>query len=159
MPKTLVVNGQRVQLEIEGDRFGLHSRPLGRYSAVQTAPGVWSILIGARSYTARVMLAGSSSLVLINGRSYKGEPDEASDFASGAIGPATQRITAVMPGRVVRVLAQVGQSVDAGQGLLVVEAMKMQNEVKARAAGRVTRMCVQEGQTVAAGQLLAVVET
>jgi len=66
------------------------------------------------------------------------------------------RLVAPMPGRVVRVLATVGGDVEAGQGLVVVEAMKMENELKASRKGRVSEVAVQEGQAVDAGALLVV---
>jgi biotin carboxyl carrier protein len=62
-----------------------------------------------------------------------------------------------MPGRVVRVLAAAGDDVAAGQGLVVIEAMKMENEIRAPRAGRVLELGVREGQAVEAGALLAVV--
>ncbi|MBI3663579.1 MAG: biotin/lipoyl-binding protein [Acidobacteria bacterium] len=62
-----------------------------------------------------------------------------------------------MPGKIVRVLAKAGDAVEAGQGLLVVEAMKMQNEIKAPKTGKVEKVLVAEGQTVNAGETLAVV--
>ncbi len=72
-----------------------------------------------------------------------------------ASGPA--RLTAPMPGRVVRVLATEGQEVDTGEGLVVIEAMKMENELKAPRKGQVREVAVQEGQAVDAGALLVVV--
>ncbi|MBI4459929.1 MAG: biotin/lipoyl-binding protein [Acidobacteria bacterium] len=63
-----------------------------------------------------------------------------------------------MPGKVIRVLVSENQSVEAGQGLLVVEAMKMQNEIKSPRAGCVQKVRVREGQTVTAGEVLLVVE-
>jgi biotin carboxyl carrier protein len=63
-----------------------------------------------------------------------------------------------MPGRVVRVLVEVGQEVEEGQALVVIEAMKMQNELKSPKAGRVARIAVGVGDTVGAGEVLAVVE-
>jgi biotin carboxyl carrier protein len=84
---------------------------------------------------------------------------EAARGASPALprahGPA--RLTAPMPGRVVRVLEAPGADVAAGQGLVVIEAMKMQNELKSPRAGRVREVAVREGQAVEAGALLAVV--
>jgi biotin carboxyl carrier protein len=62
-----------------------------------------------------------------------------------------------MPGRVVRVLAAAGTEVAAGQGLVVVEAMKMENELRAPHAGRVAELTVREGQAVEAGATLAVI--
>ena len=63
-----------------------------------------------------------------------------------------------MPGKVVRVLVNVGDSVDVGQGLVVVEAMKMQNEMKAARPGRVTEVRARAGETVSAGDTLVVLE-
>lgn len=68
------------------------------------------------------------------------------------------RIVAPMPGKLVRVLVEVGANVEAGAGLLVVEAMKMQNEMKSPRAGTVVSLRTDEGATVNAGDVLAVVE-
>ena len=62
------------------------------------------------------------------------------------------------PGKLVRVLVSAGQAVEAGQGLVVIEAMKMENELKAPRAGRVKHVPVREGQPVEAGALLVVLE-
>jgi biotin carboxyl carrier protein len=63
-----------------------------------------------------------------------------------------------MPGKIVRVLVSVGDEVAANQGVLIVEAMKMQNEVLAPKAGKVTEIRVVEGQTVNASETLAIIE-
>jgi biotin carboxyl carrier protein len=63
-----------------------------------------------------------------------------------------------MPGRVVRLLVEVGDEVVEGQGVVVIEAMKMQNELKASKAGRVAKVSVAVGDTVGAGDVLVVVE-
>lgn len=70
----------------------------------------------------------------------------------------TAELIAPMPGKVVRVLVEAGQAVEAGTGIVVVEAMKMQNEMKAPRAGVVVSMNVQQGATVEAGTVLAVIE-
>ncbi len=70
----------------------------------------------------------------------------------------TARIVAPMPGKVVRVLVEAGTEVEAGAGILVVEAMKMQNEMKAPKAGHVVSIHSQVGSTVNAGDVLAVIE-
>jgi biotin carboxyl carrier protein len=75
--------------------------------------------------------------------------------APRAAGPA--RVVSPMPGRVVRVLAAEGQAVEPGQGLVVVEAMKMENELRAPRAGRVGEVAVREGQAVETGALLVVI--
>ncbi len=69
-----------------------------------------------------------------------------------------QAVAAPMPGRVIRVLVEAGQAVEAGQGLIVVEAMKMQNEMKSPKAGRVIEVKASDGATVAAGDVLIVIE-
>ena len=76
--------------------------------------------------------------------------------AAHAAGP--QRIIAPMPGKVVRVLVKPGDDVKARQGLVVVEAMKMENELRAARDGRVRDVAVAEGQSVDAGAVLLVVE-
>jgi biotin carboxyl carrier protein len=68
------------------------------------------------------------------------------------------RIQASMPGKVVRVLVEVGNKVEAGAGVVVVEAMKMQNEMKAPKAGTVVSLTAVAGATVNAGDVLAVIE-
>jgi len=62
-----------------------------------------------------------------------------------------------MPGKIVRVLVAAGQNVEVGQGLVVVEAMKMQNEIRATKSGQAERLLVREGQTVSAGDPLLVI--
>lgn len=68
-----------------------------------------------------------------------------------------QPIIAPMPGKIVRLLVAAGQAVEAGQGILVVEAMKMQNEIRSPKSGKVERLMVGEGQSVSAGETLAIV--
>ena len=70
----------------------------------------------------------------------------------------TAQIVAPMPGKVVRVEVEAGATVEKGAGVLVVEAMKMQNEMKAPRAGVVVTLNVQAGDTVNAGDVLAVLE-
>ena len=72
--------------------------------------------------------------------------------------PGERRVVAPMPGKVVRVLVTPGTEVTAGQGLAVVEAMKMENAVTSPKAGRVKEVAVEEGMSVEAGRLLVVVE-
>jgi biotin carboxyl carrier protein len=66
-----------------------------------------------------------------------------------------QQIVAPMPGKVVRLLVKAGDAVEAGQGLLVMEAMKMQNEIRSPKSGVVERLLATEGQAVNAGEVLA----
>ncbi|MEM6993841.1 MAG: biotin/lipoyl-containing protein [Myxococcota bacterium] len=83
--------------------------------------------------------------------------DDAEAAASGASG-GRARIEAPMPGRVVKVLVVDGEAVDVGAALVIVEAMKMENEVRAPVAGRVTQLSVEAGATVEPGQVMCVLE-
>src|SRR5437870_5463437 len=76
----------------------------------------------------------------------------------GAHGDGAARIVAPMPGKVVRVLVEAGQNVEAGAGIAVVEAMKMQNEMKSPKSGTVVTVNAEVGATVNGGDLLAVIE-
>ena len=76
----------------------------------------------------------------------------------GAAKTGVQKIKAPMPGRVVRILVKVGDEVALKQGVVVVEAMKMENELGAPKAGRVKDIAVTEGQSVEAGRVLIVIE-
>jgi len=78
--------------------------------------------------------------------------------AGAAHGSGPQRVLAPMPGKVVRVLVKPGDAVQPRQGLVVVEAMKMENELRAARAGCVREVAVAEGQSVEAGATLIVVE-
>jgi biotin carboxyl carrier protein len=75
---------------------------------------------------------------------------------AGAGGP--QRVTAPMPGKIVKVLVTPGDTVSARQGLVVIEAMKMENELRASRDGRVKEVHVTEGALVETGRLLVVIE-
>ena len=77
---------------------------------------------------------------------------------AGRQGHGPQRVTAPMPGKIVRVLVAPGQAVAARQGLVVVEAMKMENELRAARDGRVREVAVAEGQLVEAGAVLVTIE-
>ncbi|OLE54951.1 MAG: hypothetical protein AUG51_04730 [Acidobacteria bacterium 13_1_20CM_3_53_8] len=77
---------------------------------------------------------------------------------AGAHSDGSTEIVAPMPGKVVRVIAERGAHVEAGDGIIVVEAMKMQNEMKSPMAGTVAAINFQIGATVNAGDVLAVIE-
>jgi biotin carboxyl carrier protein len=139
--------------------------------AARVSPGGLSLLFttpGREGHTRSVRAAvvpgrASGDLdVYINGHHVPvglregGGPRRESGAADTRGGP--QRLLAPMPGRVLRVLVAPGDVVTARQGLLVVEAMKMENELRATRDGRVVAVSVVEGQSVDAGAVLAVVE-
>ena len=78
--------------------------------------------------------------------------------ATGSHDHGEAQIRATMPGKVVRVLVEPGTQVEAGAGIVVVEAMKMQNELKTPKAGKVAKLSATVGETVNAGDVLAVIE-
>ena len=128
--------------------------------AVEIAPNVFSILLNGKSHEVRITPAPAGTLTLqtahreftaqvLDPRAWRGRRHGALE-AEGR-----QQILAPMPGKIVRVLVQVGEKVEAGQGLIVVEAMKMQNEVRSPKNGTVERLLVKEGQPVNAGEILA----
>ncbi|MGH9794937.1 MAG: biotin/lipoyl-containing protein [Candidatus Acidiferrales bacterium] len=129
--------------------------------AVEITPGIFSILLDGRSFEVRVDAhAGGLRIhtghreypvTVIDPRSWRGKRGHALEAAG------RQQIVAPMPGKVVRLLVQQGDAIEAGKGLLVVEAMKMQNEIRAPKSGTVERLLVSEGQPVNAGEVLAVV--
>ena len=128
---------------------------------VAVDPGVYSVLLDGRSYEARVEQAGDCTTVFIDGHRFEVEirdPRRWSRLTGRRGVEGRLNVTAPMPGKIVRLLVTEGETVEAGQGLLVVEAMKMQNEMKAPKAGRVVSLTAREGATVAAGDVLAAIE-
>jgi biotin carboxyl carrier protein len=133
-----------------------------KVDAVETAPDTYSILLNGRAFEARVSGDGSDEGLLVrcdgadfrvrvqDPRSWRGK----SHSALEAAGP--QRVLAPMPGKVVRVLVA-GDQVEAGRGLVVVEAMKMQNEIRAPKSGRIERVLVVEGQPVRTQDALVII--
>jgi biotin carboxyl carrier protein len=130
-------------------------------SAEEVEPGVYSVLDQGRSYEVRIVKAPAGWNVEAGGHPFAVEvrdPRDASNRSKKALGAGRQNIAAPMPGKVVRVLVNEGDRVEAGQGLVVVEAMKMQNAMKAGASGAVVRIRVRDGDTVAAGDVLVTIE-
>ena len=127
----------------------------------QIQAGVYSILIGGKSYDARVEPQKAALLVQVGGREFVidiADPRVWKGKRGGLLeAEGRQEIAAPMPGKIVRLLVKQGAKVEAGQGLLVVEAMKMQNEIKSPKTGTIERLLVKEGQAVNAGDSLAVV--
>ncbi len=158
------IAGQARRIEVAGEgrylRGELDGRPF-QADATQVAPGIYSILIGGRSFEARVEPCGAVLRVQVGGREFSAEvidPRRWRRRRGAAIeAEGRQQVIAPMPGKVVRVLVRAGEPVEAGQGLLVVEAMKMQNEIRAPKSGAIERLLVADGQAVNAGDILAVV--
>ena len=134
------------------------------FDSAQPEADVLSLLVGGKSYEVRRDgHAQSNDLsVVVAGRRFAAEVSDPRSLrgrkakAGATDGP--RKITAPMPGKVVRILAAEGIDVEAGQGVIVIEAMKMQNELKSPKAGKVKKILAAEGAAVNAGDALAVVE-
>jgi biotin carboxyl carrier protein len=171
MKLDLEVDGQMQTVELEAGDAGQYRVTLdGQQLEVQwrlLRPGVLSLVIGGRSY--RVVREddvsagnGNGSAIVFSGGRFPYRVEDPRSLKSrrahggGSDGPRT--IKASMPGRVVRILAGRGDTVEAHQGVVVIEAMKMQNELKSPKAGTVAEIRVAAGDTVSAGDVLAVIE-
>jgi acetyl/propionyl-CoA carboxylase alpha subunit len=127
--------------------------------AHRTEACVYSILIDGKSYEVDVSFNGDDFRVNIDGETYKlnviDERRKAlKKIVSTGRTTGVQIITAPMPGRVVRILKKPGERVEKNQGVIIVEAMKMENELKVNNEGVVKNIFVKEGDTVEAGQKL-----
>jgi biotin carboxyl carrier protein len=152
-------SGASVSAEIEGRHYNLEVRDLGQNE--------YLIKDGDRVYDCRVFKSTSGKDVCqaevhLRGASYAIRLTDPKRLRSAQSGRTSEKglaqILAPMPGKVVRVLTEVGAEVQAGAGILIVEAMKMQNEMKAPKAGRVVSISAEAGATVNAGDVLAVIE-
>jgi len=149
--ETPVVDGQAVAAELRAlpDASVRHLLVDGRSHPVVLNPGdtrgQWDVHIAGRRYTAEVVDERTRTIRSLTGA------------AEAPRGP--RPVKAPMPGLVVRVDVEVGQRVRAGQGLIIVEAMKMENELKADSAGVVSVLHVEAGQPVEKGTLLVEFET
>ena len=128
---------------------------------VEMSPGVYSVLLGGRSFEVRVEQTANTTKAFVGDREFLltvADPRTWRRRRGGTLeADGRQEVAAPMPGKVVRVLVTQGERVEAGQGLLVIEAMKMQNEVRSPKRGKVERVLIREGQAVNAGEILAVI--
>ncbi len=140
--------------EIDGEKLE------GSASLLQ--PGILSLLLGGKSYRCVLDQGGEEPAIYLDGQRHSFRIEDPRLLKKRLAGAASesgpQSIKAPMPGRVVRILAELGAQVEAHQGVLVIEAMKMQNELKAPKSGRVIELRAAPGAAVNAGEVLAVVE-
>ncbi|MGH9969119.1 MAG: biotin/lipoyl-containing protein [Pyrinomonadaceae bacterium] len=145
-----------VSAEIDGRHYELEIRDLGG--------GEYLLLDGYAVYHCRVEnhRQPDDIEVSLRGKSYAIKITDPKRLRTaqtvGEHSKGSAQVVAHMPGKVVRLLVEAGAEVEAGAGILVVEAMKMQNEMKAPKAGKVVSIRAQVGATVNAGEVLAVVE-
>ncbi len=153
----------RVELARHGSgwRCKLDGKELA-IDVVSPQPGLLSFLEDGKSYEARQESSAGESIIVVGHERFTAIVRDPRSYGSRRIrdggGQGVKKISAPMPGKVVRILALVGAEVEAGQAVLVIEAMKMQNELKAPKKGKLTKLNVGEGAAVEAGQILAEVE-
>ena len=152
----------RIEVHGQGPRYAvtLDGRAL-EVDARETSSGFTSLIVDGASHEAGVEAREGGYSVLLEGCVLDVLLEEAG--GAGRVAPrhaaaAAARVTAPMPGRLVKVLVEVGQEVAEGQGLVVMEAMKMENELRAPRAGRVKEIHARERQAVDSGALLVVLE-
>jgi biotin carboxyl carrier protein len=149
-PEGVVVEGDKVRADlVEMDGTEVRSLLLGgkshRVLATRTAKGVWGMHLQGTHLTARVVDERTRIIEEMTGR------------PEGAGGP--KALKAPMPGLVIRIEVEVGQEVAQGDGLVIVEAMKMENELKMDGEARVKAILVEEGQAVEKDQTLVEFES
>jgi len=157
MKRHVTVNGRSGTIEVDGSRLR-YVREDGVAIEGEFSIEGSSVLLNGRSYR---VSKGTGKEIWVNGLRLSMEVFDPRDLRPGQGSSANhgrQEIAASMPGKVIRVLVAAGDAVEEGQGLVVVEAMKMQNEMKSPKAGRVTEVRVRTDATVGAGEILVVVE-
>jgi acetyl/propionyl-CoA carboxylase alpha subunit len=157
MTRQVVVNGRSARIEIEGSRLK-YVRDDGVVIESEFSLEGTAVLLNGRSY---LVNKGAGREIWVNGRLLSIEVFDPRDLRPGQGATANrgrQEIAASMPGKVIRILVAAGDTVEEGQGLVVVEAMKMQNEMKSPKAGRVAEVRARPDATVGAGEVLVVVE-
>ena len=179
MTYDVIVDGRRYRLSLERDadprdpsdsaapdihkrwRCLLDGREL-RVDAVLARPNVLSILIEGKAYEVKRERIGTDLHLWVGSERYPVELHDPRSYRSrresAFLEGGPKKLTAPMPGKVVRVLVREKEEVALGQGLVVVEAMKMQNEIKSPKKGTVQKMVVNEGAAVNAGDVLAIVD-
>ena len=158
------IDGKSYRLELNQAEKRWTCRLDGReieVDAVLARPDVISLRLGNKAYEVKCERVGSDLHLWVGSVRYEVEVRDPRSLRSRGRavddhGP--RKLTAPMPGKVVRILLREGAEVDAGTGVLVVEAMKMQNEVKSPKKGKIQKIVVIEGAAVNSGDVLGIVE-
>jgi len=145
------LNGHYV-VEIDGERHEVDSYKLeGDFYSIVTGGRSYEVSVEPNADSYHVRHGAAAQVVTIS--------DPSRRAREGIVGPdGPEKVISVMPGKVVRILVSEGDELQPGAGLLVVEAMKMENEITATKAGKVGAINVEPGQTVEGGAVLMVIE-
>jgi len=156
------IEGRRVRVEVRGGagRYEVAIDDRRRAFDVRpTAAHMLSLLVDGESHDVGLRRTADGFEVKLGAETFGvrlAEASAASPAPTPAAGPT--RLVAPMPGKVVRVLVREGDAIEAGVGLVVVEAMKMENELRSARSGRVRKIHAREGQAVEGGALLVELE-
>jgi len=159
-------DGETHRVEIEPVAAGYRvtvGREVWEVDARRAGPGLQSLLVDGTSYLVSVSGAGDEFVVGVGGEIHELRMEEAARFAvrtrggGGGGGRSGQTLKAPLPGRITYVAVTPGDSVNRGDTLIVIEAMKMENEFKAAVAGTVSEVHVSAGQAVNPGDVLVVI--
>jgi acetyl/propionyl-CoA carboxylase alpha subunit len=161
----VTIDGRSFRVELGQANGGWQCRLDGRevqMDAVLSQPDVLSLLIDGQSYEIKRERTGAGGDLWLGGTCYSVELRDPRSLRSRRSSPGAStgpmEVIAPMPGKVVRVLLGEKAPVEAGQGVVVVEAMKMQNEIKSPKKGILRKLLAAEGSNVNAGDVLAIVE-
>lgn len=162
----LTIEGEPAQAEFTSANGVVQLKYNGQLheaSVSEPEPGIFLVIINGRVYRCALeRLSTGKTEVVVNSRRVSIAVSDKKHLhhhsASSAGGEGRVALSSPMPGKIVRILLNPGDQVAAYQGVLVVEAMKMQNEIQSPRAGIVLEVSVSEGQTVNAGQTLALIE-
>jgi biotin carboxyl carrier protein len=167
MTYNVTIDGTAFRLDLDLDRAKKQwrCRVDGReiqIDGVPAQPDVLSLIVEGKAYQVRRERIASDSRIWVGDQSYSAEVSDQRSLRSRKArtdsGKGPRPLVAPMPGKVVRFLVGENSPVEAGQGVVVVEAMKMQNEIKSPKKGIVQKVMVAEGANVVAGDVLAIVE-
>jgi biotin carboxyl carrier protein len=160
----ITIDGKSYRLELNRGEAGWLCRVDGQEVAVDAVlarPDVLSLRLGNQAFEVKCERVGGDMHLWVGSRRFAAEirdPRSLRGRTRAADDQGPKKLIAPMPGKVVRVLVSEGTEVEAGTGVLVVEAMKMQNEIKSPKRGRIQKILASEGAAVNAGDVLAIVE-
>jgi biotin carboxyl carrier protein len=149
-------NGKSVyRISVDGNEFLVDGKKTGRTN--------FSLIVDNRSFEIEVDNTDDEYRVLVDGRNYRIHLVDERRVRVGAAQSGLQlqgrqMVSVPMPGKIIAVLVAIGDAVEMGQGLVIVEAMKMENEVRSPISGEVKEIKVKPGDTVEGGALLVIVE-
>ena len=131
-------------------------------SCIRTSEGSMSLIVNGESFEVHCSRNADSMQIALRGAIYECMVSDPRSLRTrkkaGLTDSGQQKLTASMPGKVVRIISAVGDQIKAGQGILVIEAMKMQNEVRSPKDGQLKKLLVGQGANVVAGEVLAIIE-